>query len=219
MEYIFGTVARNGISVENLKIIGASHTDLQGFQQVIREYPDSIIVDNFRAVEKYREAEDTEGNTYDWYIIDSHNQYVDKYTPAAATIQQTGSAAAIAFVTLSETGAIDDVTAGEHPEMFAEWEPEITYTSGNIRRYGEQLYRCLQAHTSQADWTPDKAVSLWTRIADPAEEWPEWAQPIGAHDAYQTGDKVSHNGKHWTSDTDGNVWEPGVYGWTEAADE
>lgn len=219
MDYIFGTVARNGVTVENLKVVGQAHTDLRDFQQVIREYPDSIIVDNFRVVEKYREAEDTEGNTYDWYIIDSHNQYVDKYTPAAATIQQTGSAAAIAFVTLSETGAIDDVTAGEHPEMFAEWEPEITYTPGNIRRYSEQLYRCLQAHTSQADWTPDKAVSLWTRIADPAEEWPEWAQPIGAHDAYQTGDKVSHNGKHWTSDTDGNVWEPGVYGWTEAPDE
>lgn len=219
MDYIFGTVTRNGVTVENLKVVGTAHTDLRDFQQVIREYPDSIIVDNFRVVEKYREAEDTEGNTYDWYIIDNHNQYADKYTPASTAIQQASSATAIVFVTLSESGAIDEVTAGEHPEMFADWEPEVAYTPGNIRRYGELLYRCLQAHTSQADWTPDKAVSLWVRIADPAEEWPDWAQPIGAQDAYQSGDKVTHNGKHWTSAVDNNVWEPGVYGWTEVVDE
>ena len=60
------------------------------------------------------------------------------------------------------------------------------------------------------------AASLWSITSDPAEEWPEWSQPLGAHDAYAAGAKVSHNGKHWTSDLDGNVWEPGVYGWTEA---
>lgn len=49
----------------------------------------------------------------------------------------------------------------------------------------------------------------------PSEEYPEWVQPTGAHDAYEQGAKVSHNGKKWTSDVGGNVWEPGVYGWTE----
>ena len=78
------------------------------------------------------------------------------------------------------------------------------------------MYKCVQAHTSQAGWEPDKAVSLWSAASDPAEEWPEWSQPVGAHDAYAKGDKVSHNGKHWTSTADANVWEPGVYGWTEA---
>ena len=48
-----------------------------------------------------------------------------------------------------------------------------------------------------------------------AQEWPVWSQPTGAHDAYSAGDRVSHNGKHWTSNADGNVWEPGVYGWTQ----
>lgn len=51
--------------------------------------------------------------------------------------------------------------------------------------------------------------------SDPAEEWPAWSQPVGAHDAYSSGAKVSHNGKHWISSVDNNVWEPGVYGWTE----
>ena len=62
-------------------------------------------------------------------------------------------------------------------------------------------------------------MSLWVSISDPAEEWPEWSQPLGAHDAYEQGAKVSHNGKHWSSDVAANVWEPGVYGWTEAADD
>ena len=89
----------------------------------------------------------------------------------------------------------------------------------NKKRIARLLYKCLQAHTSQADWTPDTAVSLWVSISDPAEEWPEWSQPLGAHDAYEQGAKVSHNGKHWISDVAANVWEPGVYGWTEAADD
>lgn len=124
--------------------------------------------------------------------------------------------ASIAFVTLAELGSIDDVTAGEHAEAFAEWAFPVFYKTGSIRRFGGGLYRCVQEHTSQEDWTPDTAVSLWVRISDPSEEWPEWSQPVGAHDAYNAGDKVSHQDKHWISEADGNVWEPGVYGWSEA---
>ena len=92
------------------------------------------------------------------------------------------------------------------------------YQWKHIRKYGSQLYRCLQDHTSQADWTPDAASSLWKATADPAEEWPAWSQPQGAHDAYAKGAKVLHSGKRWTSDVDNNVWEPGVYGWTEVTE-
>ena len=91
----------------------------------------------------------------------------------------------------------------------------VAYAAGNIRQHNGELFRCVQAHTSQADWTPDATASLWKKVGDPTEEWPAWSQPIGAHDAYNSGDKVSHNGKHWASNVDANVWEPGVYGWTE----
>lgn len=101
------------------------------------------------------------------------------------------------------------------PSVFPTWDSTATYRTGDRVQCGELLYKCLQSHTAQADWTPDAAVSLWVRIDDPAEEWPEWRQPQGAHDAYALGAKVSHNGKHWTSDVAANVWEPGVYGWTE----
>ena len=73
----------------------------------------------------------------------------------------------------------------------------------------------MQEHTSQEDWTPDITPALWTRIGDPAEEWPEWSQPIGAQDAYMAGDKVTYDGRHWVSTVDNNVWIPGIYGWEE----
>lgn len=130
-------------------------------------------------------------------------------------VESVNETTAIAFVTMAEKGDIDDVTAGEHTDAFAEWAYPVSYKEGNIRKYGGKLYRCISGHTSQVDWTPDTAVSLWVAISDPAEEWPEWSQPIGAHDAYALGAKVSHNSKHWTSNVDNNVWEPGVYGWTE----
>lgn len=218
MDYIFGDVDRNGVTVENLKTVGEAHSDLDGFVQTVREYPDSIITDRFRVVEKYRSDEDAEGNCYDWYVIAEHYRYEDKFTPVSDSLKQMNEVTSIAFVTLAESGSIDDITAGEHAEMFAMWETGIAYAVGNIRRYTDgKLYRCLQAHTSQPDWTPDAAVSLWVCTSDPAEEWPAWSQPVGAHDAYAKGAKVSHKNKHWISTCDANVWEPGAYGWEESA--
>lgn len=120
----------------------------------------------------------------------------------------------ITFVTLAQTEQLDDVTITEHADVFVQWDARDNFVVKDIRRYAGKLYRCVQAHQGQADWTPDKTPALWAKIGDPAEEWPEWSQPIGAHDAYGLGDKASHGGKHWVSTAAGNVWEPGVYGWT-----
>lgn len=111
---------------------------------------------------------------------------------------------------------LDDTTAYDFPALFMAWKAPETYSVGDRVQYKEQLYKCLQSHVSQSDWTPDTAVSLWTAVPDPHVEWPEWVQPTGVHDAYQTGDKVSHNEKHWVSNSDNNVWEPGIFGWDEA---
>lgn len=138
---------------------------------------------------------------------------------AARALKDAPIAAAVAFVVLAEAGQIDDVTATENASQFSPWAYPVKYESGNIRRHEGELYRCIQPHTSQEDWTPPAAVSLWVKVGDPSEEWPAWAQPIGAHDAYAAGAKAKHNEKKWISDVDGNVWEPGVYGWTEQKEE
>ena len=95
----------------------------------------------------------------------------------------------------------------------------VPYAVGDVVAYGGALYRCAQAHTSQADWTPDTSRALWTPVgvsADDPEAVPQWVQPTGAHDAYAKGSHVMHNGIEWVSDLDANVWEPGVSGWTQA---
>ena len=112
--------------------------------------------------------------------------------------------------------SLTDEDAFSVPELFHKWISKgHEYQINDRARYEGKLYKCLQAHTSQEDWTPDAAVSLWVEVSDPAIEWPEWKQPAGAHDAYNKGDKVSHLDKHWISDIDANVYEPSVYGWSE----
>lgn len=108
---------------------------------------------------------------------------------------------------------LTDEQAAEVPSLYKEWEIGIAYAVGDRRTYKGGLYTCLQAHTSQADWTPDAAPALWAAVLIPDPTViPEWVQPDSTN-PYMAGDKVSHNGQTWVSLVDNNVWEPGVYGW------
>lgn len=114
---------------------------------------------------------------------------------------------------------VPDEHASDYAWAFPAWSGDsVSYAVGDRVRFNALLWKCLTTHTSQPTWTPDTAVSLWVRVDNPGEEWPEWRQPQGAQDAYPAGYKVSHNSKHWTSDVANNVWEPGVYGWTEVTE-
>ena len=100
--------------------------------------------------------------------------------------------------------------------LFPDWDPNgHEYKKDDRCKYNGELYKVLQDHTSQESWTPDAAHSLFVDIADPAIEWPDYKQPTGAHDAYNTGDKVTYNGQHYISKIDANVWAPDAYpaGW------
>ena len=102
------------------------------------------------------------------------------------------------------------------PELFDRWSAEsVAYAVGDRVRYGDLLYKCLTAHTSQESWTPDAAPSLWVRIDDPAIEWPEIRNPIPAENPYMQGDKCQKNGIKYISLIDNNVWQPEDYpqGW------
>ena len=122
--------------------------------------------------------------------------------------------------TLIEKAAasLDDADALDGAVLFEAWAPERDYVKGQRVRYGERLYRLIpEAHHSQTDWSPDLIPAVWARVDDLVETWPAWVQPIGAEDAYPAGAGVSHNGRRWRNTYgDGNVWEPGVFGWTEA---
>ena len=108
---------------------------------------------------------------------------------------------------------LDDETALTGVELFPAWAVGKAYAIGDRVQHNGILYKCVQAHTSQADWKPEATPALWVVVS--IEEYPEWVQPTGAHDAYNTGDKVSYNGKHYVCTIDANTYAPDVYGWKE----
>lgn len=126
-------------------------------------------------------------------------------------------AEAIAYRSKIEAAAstMTDNNALEAVELFPAWTVGKAYVVGDRVRYNSTLYKCVQAHTAQADWTPDATPALWVAVS--LDEYPEWVQPTGAHDAYNTGDKVSYNGKHYISTIDANTYAPDVYGWEVVA--
>ena len=114
-----------------------------------------------------------------------------------------------ASASLEDTDALDAV------ELFPLWAVGVAYSVGERVQYDGKLYKVVQAHTSQADWTPPLVPALFTEVAKPGEI-PVWKQPTGAHDAYNTGDKVHYptaDDPVYISTADNNVWAPGVYGW------
>ena len=117
---------------------------------------------------------------------------------------------------------LNEETAQQIATVFDRWYPNgHAYAAGDYCTYGSnevgdpQLYVCLQAHTSQADWTPDTAASLFKAVGVTEEGYPEWSQPVGATDAYDAGDIVSYKGVLYRSVISGNVWSPEAYpaGW------
>ena len=127
-----------------------------------------------------------------------------------------GKARKLRKVIEQASGSLPDADALEAVELFPAWKPEMDYVEGERVQHGGLLYRLIpETHHSQADWPPDLAPAIWARVDDPGEEWPEWQQPL-PEEAYKAGAKVSHEGKHWiNTHGDGNVWEPGVYGWDQ----
>ena len=116
---------------------------------------------------------------------------------------------------------LTDEKAMEVVAVFDAWTSGKPYAVGDFVTYGEngvgdpQLYKCISAHTSQTDWAPDTAVSLFDAIGLDESGYPIWSQPTGAHDAYNAGDIVNYNGTLYKSVIDGNVYSPDAYpaGW------
>lgn len=122
------------------------------------------------------------------------------------------------------SASLDDEQALETVELFPIWKADTVYTAGDRVRYNDVLYKVLQGHTSQEDWTPDTAFSLFARVLIPDPEViPVWEQP-SAGNAYMTGDKVyfpTAEDDVYQSKIDNNVWSPADYpqGWQKLLQE
>lgn len=119
--------------------------------------------------------------------------------------------------------SLDDEKAMEVATIYDPWTAGKTYATGEYLTYGKnsvgdpQLYKVVQDHTSQADWKPDATPALYEAIGLDESGYPVWAQPTGAHDAYNAGDVVNYNGTLYRSLIDGNTYSPEAYpaGWEE----
>ena len=101
-------------------------------------------------------------------------------------------------------------------DLYESYQVDKLYKVDDIFNYEGQLYKVIQEHTSQEDWVPSELPALYLSMM-PENVIPEWVQPTGGHDAYNTGDKVIYEGKVYESLIDGNTWNPVDYpqGWEE----
>lgn len=144
-----------------------------------------------------------------------------------ALAEQLKQAIRLLLNTQVQTAAMTDDEIMSVAGVFPKWQAGVYYTTGQIISYGinslgdPQLYKVISGHTSQSDWTPDTAVSLFDAFGLDDSGYVIWSQPAGAHDAYMKGDIVNYQGTLYESLIDGNVWAPDIYptGWKQVNGE
>ncbi len=148
-------------------------------------------------------------------VIQEIRSRIGELEDSVPDLQAASDLSAIAFVCLAQSEALDDTTIIEHPDAFPVWDENWTGKRGSIVLYEGVLYRSIHDVGAGQNTNPAETPSMWTRIGDAGEQYHEWRQPIGAHDAYALGDIVIYNGTYYVSTVDNNIWQPGVYGWEE----
>ena len=141
--------------------------------------------------------------------IDEVKKDVIQITDSSLT-KQSEYALSVVASTFTDEQALNCIS------LFPEWSGSgVEYKKDERLRYENKFYKVLLDHTSQEDWIPGSTPSLYVEISDPSIEYPEWKQPTGAHDAYNTGDKITYKGKKYISKINANVWSPDAYpaGW------
>ena len=132
-------------------------------------------------------------------------------------IEASAAAAQVTLAPLLAAETLSDEQIGAVTAAFLAWSGDsVKVAVGDLRVFDGVLFRCVQAHRSQADWTPDKVPALWTPVRKVAGAAPdEWVQPVGASDAYRKGDRVLFQGATYESVIDANTWSPAAYpaGW------
>lgn len=196
----------------NIRTLETPETFKENFKDPLKTRKMTFVDDNESetVVEGYTELYSLEVYTGQIYGI---NMYKPAETPEA----QTQAYAAALTLAKIQAVTLDDETAVLVPNLFEMWSDSKHYEKDERVTYNGTLYKCLQAHDAQADWTPTDSPSLWAKVLPgQSGEIGEWEQPESTN-GYKTGDKVTHNGNTWESTADNNVWEPGAVGapWKE----
>ena len=210
------TEVEGGYEVESVTIVTDGPLSEEHHSQVVT----ALIRARYTADDEFAIARQSYADVNDYV---AYNAYVEKCKAIACSVLELAyvpSYSPTVAEVLSQLRElmrpyiveVEDEVAVTVPALFDPWAAGIDVVAGERRYYNGEVWRCVQGHRTQADWTPDLVPALWTKVS--LDEWPEWVQPIGASDAYEQGAKVAHNGSHWVSDVNANVWEPGVYGWT-----
>lgn len=176
------------------------------------EQEDSII--DFNKLQGYYIVFEDEVNKLK-FDESKYQAYLDKQKKQQAIQESEKLANELANQSILDNATDDQAFIMRY--LYPEWSGEsISYKKNDRFMYQDKFYKVLQNHTSQTDWIPNTASSLYVEIADPAEEWPEFKQPTGAHDAYVKDAKVTFEGKHYISLIDANVYSPTAYpaGWS-----
>lgn len=171
----------------------------------------NTLIESARTQEKIKQSLTKDRELSRSEVIDI---LVEEGNKRTYTAQQFKRAVELFINSLAEESQMMEVA-----DIYAKYQTGRSYHIGDIFKYGvnedneTQLYKVLQNHTSASQWRPDMTPSLYKKIGYSQEGYNIWTQPYGASDAYQLGDKVSHNGKNYESTYNGaNVWEPGIVG-------
>ena len=213
------------------------HGDIVRGVSVVSEYTEGVHIDCYDETGKYKGHVWAIQNGYTamppgYEIIDG--ELIESVPPEGTPLnpsleerlnslkrenEQDSKINTLVFRALAQTDVIKAADALDNAGMFPLWAESIGQRAeaGSYWQHADKLFRVNagQGHTIQADWPPDQAASLFSLAANPAEEWPEWIQPTGAHNAYKKGDKVTYKGKMYISKIEANVWAPDAYpaGW------
>ena len=135
-----------------------------------------------------------------------------------ATISSDHTAAAQVFVEQCEKGNISEEDAKAHKGLFEAWATDTHYEVGAMRQHEGNLYKCLQSHTSQENWTPDATPALWVEIAAP-NEYREIKDNMLPTEAFALGEIGWYKEKDnlWKSLIAANNYTPETYpaGWEQ----
>ena len=152
------------------------------------------------------------------YCTYNEDDFAQKAETEAARAVETQRVTAMSL--FIQTADLTDEQALTVSMLYPEWKTGVEYEARQIVQDGGHLFRCAQKHTSSKQ-SNTSVASLWTQINKAGDGVDVWKQPSGAHDAYNTGDRVHYpdaDGPIYVSKIDGNAWSPDAYpaGWEEA---